>query len=354
MLDDYWFANPYLTFFVLLRSLIFCNFKRKMGLRKVILSVICLYLLSGCGHGKKESPAEASQVPEAGPLTGTITISGAFALTPLVNAWAESFMKIHSGVRVEITDAPTGLGISELLQKKVQLAMISRPLTDEEKDAGIIVFPVAKDGVAPIVNNRNPYLDRLLARGLSPEEFQKAFTGGSIKWSDLLDTTGSDKIKVFVRTDESGASDVLAKFLYKSPADFKGTRVNSDTEMITYIQSDPLALGFCNFSYAFSNQDGERTENIQIIPFDLDFDNKVERKEIPFRNLAEAHRSVWLGLYPEMLCRELAFGSLGKPTDPEVIQFLKYVLTVGQDDVKNAGLCPLNNVYVRNSLEMIE
>ncbi len=325
-----------------------------MGLRKFIISVICLYLLSGCGHGKKENTTEAVLLPETGTLSGTITISGAYALTPMVNAWAESFMKIHTGVRVEITEAGTGLGIDELLQKKVQLAMISRPLTDEEKDAGIILLPVAKDGVAPIANNKNPYLRRLLDRGLSPEEFQKAFTAESVKWSDLLDTTGSDKIKVFARADESGAADVLAKFLYRNPADFKGTRVTGDVEMIKSVQSDPLALGFCNFSYAFSNQDGEKAENIQIIPFDLDFDNKIGRKEIPFKNLAEAHRSVWLGLYPEMLCRELALGSLGKPTDPAVIEFLKYVLTVGQDDVKNAGLCPLNNVYVKNSLEMIE
>jgi phosphate transport system substrate-binding protein len=325
-----------------------------MGLRKSILSVICLYLLSGCGHGKKENITDADKIPESAELSGVVAVRGAYALTPLANAWAESFMKIHNGVRVEVSESGTGSGISELLQKKVQLAMISRPLTDEEKEAGIMVFPVAKDGVAPIVNSKNPYLGRLLDRGLSPEELQKAFTGESIKWNDLLDTTGNDKIKVFARADESGAADVLAKFLYKNPADFKGTRVNGDVEMIKSVQSDPLALGFCNFSYAFSDQDGSRTENIQIIPFDLDFDNKIDRKEIPFRNLAEAHRSVWLGVYPEMLCRELTLGSLGKPTDPAVIEFLKYVLTNGQDEVQNAGLCPLNNVYVRYSLEMLE
>ena len=42
---------------------------------------------------------------------------------------------------------------------------------------------------------------------------------------------------------------------------------------------------------------------------------------ISFANLEEAHRSLWLGFYPDDLCRELTIGSLGKPTDPAVVAF---------------------------------
>jgi phosphate transport system substrate-binding protein len=264
-------------------------------------------------------------------------------------------MNLHPGVKIEIVETGTGQGINALVAKKVQLAMISRPLLDEERDAGIWVIPVAKDGVAPIVNQKNPYLDKLLKQGLSPDEFQKMFTADKpVKWSEFLDTTGPEVVMVYSRADESGAADMLAKFLFKSSADFRGTKVTGDYEMIKSVQDNTLALGFCNFSFAFNGQNGERTDNIQVIPFDLDYDNNVDRKEIPFKNLDVAHRSVWLGIYPEMLCRELTFGSLGKPTDPAIIAFLKYVITDGQDEVKNAGLCKLNDVYVKYSLEFLE
>lgn len=312
-------------------------------------------MLAGCRHGKTGSVPEEKKEPPLVNLSGTISISGAYALSPLARTWADSFMKINPGVKVEIVENGTGQGIKALMNKEVQLAMISRPLTDEEKDAGIWVVPVAKDGVAPIVNSKNPYLQLLLQSGLSPDEFQKVFTRESpVKWSELLDTDGNEKVMVFSRADESGAADMFASFLFKKAADLKGTKVTGDNQMIKSVQENPLALGFCNFSYAFSNPNGERTDNIQVIPFDLDFDNKVDRKEIPFRNLDEAHRSVWLGIYPDMLCRELTFGSIGKPTDPLVKEFLKYILTSGQDNVKTAGLCKLNDVYINYSLDLLK
>lgn len=323
--------------------------------KNIFLLILCLALLAGCGRGKSENKSDAIQVPSKSNISGNITISGAYALSPLTKKWTDSFMKLHPGVKIEIIETGTGQGVNALITKKVQLAMISRPLQDEERDAGIWVIPVAKDGVAPIVNRKNPYLAKLLRQGLSPDEFQKMFTADKpVRWSEFLDTTGTEKVMVFSRADESGASDMLARFLFRNSTDFRGTKVTGDYEMIKSVQDNPMALGFCNFSFAFNGQNGERTENIQVIPFDLDYDNNVDRKEMPFKNLDEAHRSVWLGIYPDILCRELTFGSMGKPTDPAIIEFLKYVLTDGQEEVKNAGLCKLNDVYVKYSLEFLE
>jgi phosphate transport system substrate-binding protein len=241
------------------------------------------------------------------------------------------------------------------LSKKSQLAMISRPMTDEDFDAGIWTIPVAKDGVAAIVNQENPYIGRIMDQGLSPEELLKVFTGNKpLTWGELLDTSGNEKVLVFTRTDESGAAEVFADFLNKEASDFKGTGVNGDDEMIKNVQKNPLAIGFCNFSYAFDASTGERIKNIQMVPADIDYDNKIDRTELPFSNLEKAHRSLWLGLYPKRLCRELSIGSVGKPTDEAVIQFLKYVLTEGQKDIKTAGLCELNDVYVGYALDKLK
>ena len=326
-----------------------------MNLKNGLILVLCLSLLPGCGRGKTEKSTDAIEESPVTAISGNISVSGAFALAPLAKKWAYDFMKLHPEVKIEVVETGTGKGLDALIEKRVQLAMISRPLLDEERDAGIWVVPVAKDGVAPIVNQKNPYLKKLLRQGLSPDEFQKIFIADKpVKWSEFLDTAGSEKVMVFSRADESGAADMLARFLFKNPEDFRGTKVTGDYEMIKRIQENPLALGFCNFSFAFNGLNGERTDNIQVIPFDLDYDNELDRKEIPFKNLEEAHRSVWLGIYPDMLCRELTFGSLGKPTDPAIIEFLKYVITDGQEEVKNAGLCKLNDVYVKYSLEFLE
>lgn len=326
-----------------------------MSFNKTTIFILCLGLLFGCKPGKSEQNQNKLSSEKRKEISGSFTISGAYALYPLVRKWSDDFMKIHSAVKIIITENGTGQGIDDLQSKKSLLAMISRPLTDSELGEGIWTVPVAKDGIAPIVNQKNPYLKRILDYGLSPEEFLKVFTSEKpVTWGELLDTSRKDKVLVFRRKDESGAADVFAGFLNKESDDLKGTGVTGDDEMIKSVQNNPLAIGFCNFSYAFNAATGEQTRDIQIVPADLDYDNKIDRKEIPFSNLEKAHRGLWLGLYPKSLCRELTIGSLGKPGDSTVVEFLKYILTEGQKDVKASGLCELNDVYIGYSIDKLK
>jgi phosphate transport system substrate-binding protein len=322
---------------------------------KFSILFFCFAILIGCKSGNSEKARDKTKAEAKSNLSGNISISGAYALYPLVQKWATDFMNIHPDVKITVSAGGTGQGISDLLNKKNQLAMISRVLSEEEIIGGIWSIPVAKDGVAPIVNQNNPYLEKLLNQGLSPKDYINAFINDKpLTWGELLNTTGKDKVIVYSRADESGAADVFADFLFKKASDLKGIKVTGDEEMIKSIQNNKLGIGFCNFSYAFDIATGNRKNDIQIIPTDLDFDHKIERKEIPFINLEEAHRGIWLGIYPKNLCRELTISSLGKPVDPVIIEFLKYVLTDGQNSIKNTGLCELNNVYIRNSLEKLK
>jgi phosphate transport system substrate-binding protein len=104
---------------------------------------------------------------------------------------------------------------------------------------------------------------------------------------------------VFIRGDESGAADVLADFCFRKASDLKGVAVNGDSVMINSVRNNNFSVGFCNLSYAFQLPTGERAKNIHIVPFDLDYDNNIGKVEVPFRDLETAHRSVWLGIYPE-------------------------------------------------------
>jgi phosphate transport system substrate-binding protein len=322
---------------------------------KITIPVLIFALVSGCNSPKTSKESGQQKEAVKSELNGSFSISGAYALYPLILKLADEFMVIHPGVKIEVSKIGTGEGITSLLEGKSQLAMISRPLTDEEAKAGIWVVSVAKDGVAPIINQKNPHIERLLEQGISPDEFIHVFTSGKqITWGEILDTNAKDKITVYSRADESGAAEIWAGFMYKKASDLKGIGINGDDEMIKSIQEDPLAIGFCNFSYAFDVTTGERKKDIQIIPVDLDFDNKIDRVEVPFKNLEEAHRSLWLGFFPDQLCRELTLGSVGKPADPVIVEFLKYVLGEGQQGIKKAGFCPLNDVYIKYSLEYLK
>jgi phosphate transport system substrate-binding protein len=103
-------------------------------------------------------------------------------------------MKIHPRVKILLSTGGTGQGIADLIAGRNQLAMISRPLKDEELKKGIWVVPVAKEGVAPIINQRNPFIKMILEHGITPEKLIRLFTGDKpMTWGDLLDTATKEK-----------------------------------------------------------------------------------------------------------------------------------------------------------------
>jgi phosphate transport system substrate-binding protein len=326
-----------------------------MSFAKTIILLASLVLIPCCRSGNSEKPQGNFQSAPKVDISGTFSISGGDALYPLVHKWADDFMKINPHIKINLASGGTGEGIADLVSKKAQLAMISRPLTDEELADSVWTIPVAKAGVAPIINQRNPYFKRILESGITPSNLIRLFTGnGPVTWGELLDTISKEKIVVYTRDVESGAAVIWANFLWKESTDLKGIKVGGDREMIKSIQGNTMAIGYCNFSYAFDSITGDRVKDIQVFPIDLDFDKKIDKKEIPFANIHKAHRGLWLGYYPKNLTRELTFGSVGKPTDPAILAFLTYTLTVGQTVVGSSGFCELNDVYIKSALDKLK
>jgi phosphate transport system substrate-binding protein len=326
-----------------------------MNFIKTIILLIFLMVFPFCKSGNNDKNRDNLKSESQVEITGEFSISGGDALYPLVRKWAEDFIKIHPNIKINLDDGGTGQGISDLRAKKSQLAMISRPLTDEELTDSIWTIAVAKAGVAPIINQKNPYFKRILERGINPEKLIRLYTANEpVTWGELIDTLSKEKAIVYTRDAESGAAVIWADFLWKQSTDLKGIRANGDKEMIKDIQGNPLAIGYCNFSYAFDSITGERTKDIQVLPIDLDFDHSIDKKEIPFANIHKAHRGLWLGYYPKNLTRELTFGAVGKPSDPAILAFLTYALTTGQASVGSSGFCELNDIYVKNSLDKLK
>ena len=51
-------------------------------------------------------------------LQGEITVSGAFALYPLMITWADEFQEIHPGVEFEISSGGAGKGMEDIFVAK--------------------------------------------------------------------------------------------------------------------------------------------------------------------------------------------------------------------------------------------
>ncbi|NJR39371.1 MAG: DUF4912 domain-containing protein [Leptolyngbyaceae cyanobacterium CSU_1_4] len=99
-----------------------------------------------------------------------------------------------SAIASETSDANTA--IQQLLDGKVDLAAISRPLTANEKAAGLVDVPVSRDKIAVVVSAANSFKGEL-----TDEQFAKIFRGEITNWSQIGGQPGA--IRVIDRPDTS-------------------------------------------------------------------------------------------------------------------------------------------------------
>ena len=120
-------------------------------------------ILSACGTS---APAEGQNGDK---LSGTISVSGAFALYPMMTVWADEFSKIHPDVEFDVQGGGAGKGMTDTIAGAVDIGMISRDIKEEESAQGIFWVSVTKDAVFPIISAENPAAEKIITQGLSQE-----------------------------------------------------------------------------------------------------------------------------------------------------------------------------------------
>ena len=87
----------------------------------LFVGLLFTLIFSACG--------QAAAPQTGGALKGNISISGAFAIYPLMTRWAEEFQRINPGVRFDISSGGAGKGMEDVLAGNVDIGMISREIT---------------------------------------------------------------------------------------------------------------------------------------------------------------------------------------------------------------------------------
>lgn len=264
-------------------------------------------------------------------LSGEISLSGAFALYPLAVKWADEFKKLHPKVKIDVSAGGAGKGITDALAKVVDLGMVSREIHPEELKKGAWAFAVAKDAVVPTINSKNPKIKELLAKGLTQNAAKKIFISGEYKsWGDVLRTSSNIPIHVYTRSDACGAAETWAQYFNKRQEDLRGTAVFGDPGLASAVQKDQLGIGYNNISYAYNLQTKKPNVGILVLPIDVNNNGKIDKAEQFYATSTQLISAIGQGLYPSPPARDLYLVSRGKPTKPEVIAFLKFILAEGQ------------------------
>jgi phosphate transport system substrate-binding protein len=338
-------------------------------MQKQILPILVAIsmLLTACGStipAPAVADLPATNAPTAdpasteAPLRGTISVSGAFALYPMMTVWAEEFQKLHPDVQFDVQGGGAGKGMTDTISKAVDIGMISRKIKDEETAQGIFWVAVTKDAVFPLVSANNPVAADLIAKGITKETFNKIFITGEIKtWGEVVGKPEiKDEIHVYTRSDSAGAADIWAQFAGgKVQADILGTAigVNGEPALVDTVIKDPLGIGFSNLNSVFDVSSGKLVPGGLVPPIDANENGVVDGADEYYQSKTEAVAAVSSGKYPSPPSRFENLATLGKPEGLK-LAFIKWILTDGQQYLDAAGYVPLTPEQQAESLNKLK
>lgn len=316
--------------------------------RKIAMTGLILTLLVG-GVGR------AAQARNTASLKGTITLSGAFALYPMVQTWAEEFRKIHPEVKFDVTAGGAGKGITDALTAVVDVGMVSREIHDVEIKQGAWFVPVTKDAVVPVANAANPVWSEMGKRGLKKQTFAAIWIDESITtWEQALGRSGNTSITVYTRSDSCGAAETWALYLGKKQEDLAGVGVFADPGIAEAVRKDVRGIGFNNVNYAYDANTKRPVTGLRIIPIDLNGNGQIEPAENFYDTRDHLMKAIAEGRYPSPPARDLYFVTKGKPAKPILRAFIQWVLTEGQKYAPAAGYIPLAQGKLKDSLAKLK
>ncbi len=320
------------------------KYRHSLGCATVILGL--LLALAACS-AKQDLQAND-------PYQGTITISGAFALYPMMQRWAEEFHNAHPGVEFDISAGGAGKGMTDVLSDAVDIGMISRDITPDEEAKGAYGIAVTKDAVFPTANSKNPVLQELFSKGIQEKTFEGIFITGEITtWGQVVGRPEiTDEIHVYTRSDSCGAAEIWAKYLgNKKQEDLLGIGVSGDPGLVSAVANDPLGIGFNNLNYAFDITTSKPVSGISVVPIDINENGIADAEEILQTN-TEAIAAVSSGQYPSPPARLLYLATNGKPSGLSQI-FIEWILTSGQTYVGESGYIQLTQEQLDASLSRV-
>ena len=130
-----------------------------------------------------------------------VRVSGSTTLLPLAQEGADRYMDLHGDKTVLVQGGGSSVGIAQVKEGIVDIAISSRDLKPEEEDDRLADRPVALDVIVVVTHPGVPMDD------LTRQQVKDIFTGKVTKWSEL---GGPDRnILVVVRDRASGTREML-------------------------------------------------------------------------------------------------------------------------------------------------
>jgi phosphate transport system substrate-binding protein len=288
-----------------------------------ILSCL-LFAMAFCACTRTESSSSQASGDGAAATVAektALTVKGSDTMVILGQRWAETYMKTHPGVTIQVTGGGSGTGIAALINGTTDICEASRPMKDKEKQevqekrgAPAVETKVALDALAVYVNDKSPVQE------ISIPVLRKIYFGETKGWKEL---GGPDHaIVLYGRENNSGTYGYFKEHVLENKDFAAAVQTLAGTSaVVNAVKGDQYGIGYGGIAYL---------EGIRAL--------KV-KKEDSSPAIAPSLETAQSGTYP--ISRFLYFYTAGEPTGLSK-RFVDWVKSAeGQKVIEEVGYYPL-------------
>lgn len=184
--------------------------------------------------------AGSSEKGAKGTVSYSVSTDGSTSMEKVIGALGESFMQQHGSITFTYNPTGSGSGIKAVLEGRCDIGISSRDLKGEEKSQGLVETILAYDGIALIVNPKNPINE------LDVDAIAKMFKGEITNWKEV---GGDDAGIVLIgREAGSGTRDGFESITKTVDACRYRQELTSTGDVITTVSRNLYAIGYASLA----------------------------------------------------------------------------------------------------------
>lgn len=316
-------------------------------MKNILFFIIGLSFLFHCNIGLCiEAPDNQTGVQTTAPSEGAITIMSSEELNALTTNWAQEYGRLNPGTTINIATLTADSENEELSFVTDQYSQE----VNEQKDWRMVV---GHEAIVAIVNVQNPMWELITAQGASAEELARLFADPEMRnWKNIVDGGSNAPINLYM-IDNAEVNLGFAKFSGINNPILIGNKAANATELISSIQKDVYAIGFCKLTDVRDATVKTLVPNIQLLPIDKNKNGRIDSIENIYASVDAFTRAIWIGKYPHDLCGSIYAVSSTKPTNENALAFLSWVTTEGRQFLRQNGYSDLAGREVKSNMEAL-
>lgn len=316
-------------------------------MKNILFFIIGLSFLFHCNIGLCiEAPDNQTGVQTTAPSEGAITIMSSEELNALTTNWAQEYGRLNPGTTINIATLTADSENEELSFVTDQYSQE----VNEQKDWRMVV---GHEAIVAIVNVQNPMWELITAQGASAEELARLFADPEMRnWKNIVDGGSNAPINLYM-IDNAEVNLGFAKFSGINNPILIGNKAANATELISSIQKDVYAIGFCKLTDVRDATVKTLVPNIQLLPIDKNKNGRIDSIENIYASVDAFTRAIWIGKYPHDLCGSIYAVSATKPTNENALAFLSWVTTGGRQFLRQNGYSDLAGREVKSNMEAL-